>query len=346
MSKNGNRCISSVRRFIAYACGLTLALGTGLAGCHTPGGSSEPQTPQFDPARIGQTKVNPKDGAEMVWVPSGKFIMGGSDSLDDPGRTVSLDGYWIYKTPVTGKQYRQFCTETGHALPVTMSAGMPGAPGSAAPNPDPSQLWPDDHAMTRVNWEDAKAYCDWAGTNLPTEAQWEKAARGTDGRQYPWGNEWDDKKCANAASANGLSGNARSVGTHPEGASPFGILDMTGMVEESCADWYDKDYYKNAPTVTLRVQPLRHPNAASPRAARSLLPIPKNTGCQTARRSLQKDWRQIRWDSAASCDKSSAVGRDGGNNETLSIYCFARYTSHYRLQSATAHSSCPRFNCR
>ncbi len=184
-------------------------------------------------------KINPIDGAEMVWIPAGEFLMGTAEAEVDawlksdaslnqedfademPQRKITLDGYWIYKTPVTVKQYRFFCQKTNR--------DMSKVPGQQ-----------DDHPIANVSWEDAKAYCKWAGAQLPTEAQWEKAARGSDGRRYPWGNEWDKSKCAYYSKY--------PVGSYPQGISPYGVLDMAGNVWQWCADWYKEDYYKTAPS--------------------------------------------------------------------------------------------------
>ena len=104
----------------------------------------------------------------------------------------------------------------------------------------PSWGWKDDHPIVNVNWDDAQAYCAWAGVKLPTEQQWEKAARGTEGRKYPWGNEWDATKCANATNhyTSHTEGTA-PVGSYPQGASPYGVLDMAGNVCQWCEDNYD-----------------------------------------------------------------------------------------------------------
>jgi iron(II)-dependent oxidoreductase len=194
-------------------------------------------------------RINPKDGAVMVYIPEGEFIMGTSDAQIDalllqfpdwatvtyrswldyekPQRRVYLDGYWIYKHEVTVTQYRKFCDETGHQMPEAPLWG-----------------WQDNHPIVYVSWDDAVAYCQWAGVELPTEAQWEKAARGTDGRIYPWGNEWDASKCNNY---NTGPKRTTPVGSYPQGASPYGLMDMAGNVWEWCADWYDEKDYASAP---------------------------------------------------------------------------------------------------
>ncbi len=176
------------------------------------------------------TKTNAKDGAEMVWVPSGEFTMGSIDFDDEqPVHQVNLDGFWMYKEVVTVAQYQQFCTATGREMP-----------------PAPGWGWQDDHPIVNVSWDDANAYAQWAGAALPTEAEWEKAACGTDGRKYPWGNDWDTAKCANHAGLNN-PGKPAPVGSYPAGASPYGCLDMVGNVWQWCADWYDDKYYRNSP---------------------------------------------------------------------------------------------------
>jgi len=197
-------------------------------------------------ATVGAVRINPKDGAEMVFVPAGPFLMGSADAefqavaamrpaewrrevfaTEQPQRSVTLDGYWIYKREVTVAQYRKFCRETGRAMP---DVGNNGA-------------WKDSDAIGNVNWFDADAYAAWAGAALPTEAQWEKAARGTDGRRYPWGDAWDQTKCINPKSLQTLQPG------DPVGASPYGALDMAGNLWEWCRDWYDPAYYATAPAV-------------------------------------------------------------------------------------------------
>lgn len=177
----------------------------------------------------GEISINPKDGAKMVWVPSGNFLMGddtGSE-CEKPQHTVYLGGYWIYKYEVTVAQYRKFCAATGEHMPCAPEWG-----------------WNDDSPIVISSWDEADAYARWADARLPTEAEWEKAARGTDGRRYPWGNDWDKSRCNSWES--GLSRTA-SVGSYPSGASPYGCQDMAGNVWEWCQDWYDSSYYSRTP---------------------------------------------------------------------------------------------------
>ena len=181
-------------------------------------------------AASSREKFNPKDGSELIWVPPGEFMMGSDDGerREKPSHSVVLDGFWIYKLPVTVGQYRLFCAATGRALRHAPPWG-----------------WQEEHPIVNVSWDYASAYAQWASATLPTEAQWEKAARGEDARQFPWGSEWDRAKCANSV---GLRRNSVSfVGTYKDGASPYGVLDMAGNVWEWTADWYEETYYAFAP---------------------------------------------------------------------------------------------------
>jgi formylglycine-generating enzyme required for sulfatase activity len=180
-------------------------------------------------AKKPDVKVNPIDGAEMVNVPAGEFTMGSDDGygFEKPSHKVYLDGYWIYKTAVTVAQYRKFCDATGHALPAAPSWG-----------------WQDNYPIVNVTWNDATDYAKWANATLPTEALWEKAARGSEGRMYPWGNFWDRGKSVNSADTNSYL-EPRAVGSIADGASPCGALDMAGNVWQWCSDWFSRDTYAN-----------------------------------------------------------------------------------------------------
>jgi formylglycine-generating enzyme required for sulfatase activity len=191
--------------------------------------------------------TRPNDGMTMVHVPAGEFLMGSSDAdagaaeNEKPQHTAYLDAYWIDQTEVTNAQYRR-CVEDG-------ACQVPGCW-------DDSDFNAADQPVVCVRWEDARDDCAWAGARLPTEAEWEKAARGTDARIYPWGNRFDgsklnycDRNCAYGwADVDVDDGYAQTapVGSFPAGASPYGALDMAGNAWEWVADWYEADYYAMA----------------------------------------------------------------------------------------------------
>lgn len=213
---------------------------------------------------------------DMVFIPPGEFTMGtpeGSDGFPDehPERRVYLSGYFIDRFEVTNHAYAVFVHATGHRSPENSNQA--------------ATLWADNqpvsgierHPVVNVSWTDADAYCRWVEKRLPTEAEWEKAARGTDGRRYPWGNEWD-LTMANSASywaqrtiefasgaewdafwvkgegarlakEKGIQGEVLTmpVDSFPQAASPYGLLGMAGNAAEWVQDWYDPNYYPNAP---------------------------------------------------------------------------------------------------
>ena len=175
-------------------------------------------------------QISPKDGMELVYVPAGEFQMGSDKSMDGieaPVHPVTLDSYWIDQTDVTNAMYEK-----------CVSAAECKAP-SDTKSATRSAYYGDnqyaDYPVVHVDWNQAAAYCKWAGRDLPTEAQWEKAARGTDGRAYPWGN--DGVNQTNKASYDHNVDTTR-VGSFPAGASPYGALDMAGNVRQWVADWY------------------------------------------------------------------------------------------------------------
>ncbi len=176
--------------------------------------------------------TSPKDGMEMVYVPVGEFLMGSTaddkEAKDNekPQHRVTLDAYWIDKTEVTNDQYGK-----------CVGAGACAAPGGS----DYYNGVKNQRPVVYVRWGDAATYCEWVGRRLPSEAEWEKAARGTDGRMYPWGNALPDGTLAN------MGENTTSVWSYPAGASPYGALDMAGNVWEWVEDWFAADYYADSP---------------------------------------------------------------------------------------------------
>jgi len=192
-----------------------------------------------EPAR----EITGKDDALMVLVPAGEFFMG-SDKIGDerPKHQVSLDAFYIDRYEVTTARYAKFLEATGRKQPLFWNQGRQAAHR--------------DYPVVGVDWDDADAYCRWAGKRLPTEAEWEKAARGTDGRLYPWGNEEPTPRHANFGKADwkGYS-TLMPVGSFEAGKSPYGIYDMAGNVWEWVADWYAPQYYATSPA--------RNPRGAS-----------------------------------------------------------------------------------
>ena len=156
---------------------------------------------------------------EMVQVPAGEFIMG----LGQEQRRVYVDAFEIATYPLTNAQYKAFLDANAeHSAPYDWENQT--FPGGKA-----------DHPVVWISWHDAKACAKWYGMRLPTEEEWEKAARGTDGRTYPWGNEFDPKKCNTREDG---VGETTPVGSYPEGASPYGVMDMTGNVWEWTSSLY------------------------------------------------------------------------------------------------------------
>ena len=178
-----------------------------------------------------------KPPVEFDWVTvrAGVFLMGSDKEKDKfayddelPQHQVNLPVFRIARVPVTNAQYEKFVDATGYATPDHWQHGrIP--PGK------------ENHPVVYVSWHDARAFCQWAGVRLPTEAEWEKAARGTDGRIYPWGNEPPDE---NRCNFNKNVGDTTPVGKYPKGASPYGVLDMAGNVWEWTSSKYQSYPYK------------------------------------------------------------------------------------------------------
>jgi formylglycine-generating enzyme required for sulfatase activity len=281
-----------------------------VAGLPRSGAGNETPAAAAMPAPV--IKTNAQDGAEMVLIPAGEFLMGTSEQecaawlaahpgrdrarliafmatnnsffkgfwagvsndqrrawlnrepmrRDDglrfademPQRQVRLDAYYMYRTEVTVAQYRKFCQATGRA--------MPPDPRRAVPAGNAPWKWEDRQPIVNVTWQDANAYADWAGTALPTEAEWEKAARGGDRRVFPWGDDWPPPNGAGNFADQTFGKQNLCPRFYIEGytdgflsgspagafaANPYGLYDMAGNVMEWCADWYDAGYYGSAP---------------------------------------------------------------------------------------------------
>lgn len=201
----------------------------GSAGRPASGGSGGTSSEGF--ACASETEPG-----EMVDVPAGDFWMGCNEEVDTncdddekPGRTVTLSAFEIDVTEVTQDQYAA-CVAAGDC-------------------PEPACPWDcerTDYPASCLTFAAANAYCAWAGKRLPTEAEWEKAARGEDGLKYPWGN---DEPTCDLANMGGCGDVAAPVGSVPDGASPYGVLDMAGNMVEYVSDWYIATYYATAPAV-------------------------------------------------------------------------------------------------
>jgi formylglycine-generating enzyme required for sulfatase activity len=206
----------------------------------------------------GAVRTNPKDGLAYVWIPPGQFEMGcvpGDDECqidEDPRHTVNLTkGFWMGQTEVTVKAFERFTRKSAVKMPpkplATKFGGLSrGAKGIA----DRFQEGPgkkEDHPVVNVLWSEAQAYCEYAGGRLPTEAEWEYAARaGQDGQKYPWGDEISHEY----ANYGNVSGRDQWAYTAPVASFPandFGLHDMVGNVWEWCSDWLDGNYYRRSP---------------------------------------------------------------------------------------------------
>ena len=257
--------IEQILRFIGQKAILTLMVGLlvlPLTAC------------QSDHAAL-LIWVSPKDRVEMVYVPEGKFLMGSSNSDpwasqdEKPQHSVYLDAFRIDRTEVTNASFAQFIQATGYQTEAQKKGWsnvysfyswhmIRGADWNHPEGPESNLQSRQNYPVIQVSWDDAAAYCQWAGKRLPTEAEWEKAARGTDGRIYPWGNQLPAANLINFADVNtGYSWYAKGindgyeftapVGSYPDGVSPYGAMDMAGNVWEWVADWYNSSYYQNSP---------------------------------------------------------------------------------------------------
>ncbi|MFO0707945.1 MAG: formylglycine-generating enzyme family protein [Nitrospira sp.] len=195
-----------------------------------------------------EKEIKGKDGVPMVLVPEGAFPMGVPQGDRDGGRDeyprhdVFVDNFYIDKYEMTNGRYLEFVKATGHRIPQN-------------PKNPTRNLWQGDtiteslaeRPVVNVDWNDAAAYCKWAGKRLPTEAEWEKAAKGTADRRFPWGNVEPTNKHLNFNQQWIGEKTLMPVGSYEAGKSPFGVYDMAGNVWEWVNDWYDPRYYEKSP---------------------------------------------------------------------------------------------------
>jgi len=198
------------------------------------------------------TRISKLDGMVQLFVPAGVFQMGTGSVIknsDSPQHRVYLNAYWIDRVEVSNAMYLK-CIKAG------------GCGELVSDNTEYKNWIYRDHPLVYADWFQATQYCQWTGRRLPTEAEWEKAARGTDGRDYPWGAEHPNPYLANFSGS--MINEAVSVYRYPLGASPYGALNMSGNVREWVNDWFDPMYYRNSPAKNPQ-----GPHQGSERALRS-----------------------------------------------------------------------------
>src|SRR5258706_5815512 len=227
--------------FILSACGASptpvaiVVTATSLPPTEAPVATS---TAVFAPVSLAGPQSGEKmkwiDGSILIYVPPAEFTMG-NGGFDASEHNVTLEGYWIQQTKVTNRMFAQ-CVAVGSCTTPTQELG-----GPVYSNPNYA-----NHPVIGVTWDQAQAYCTWAQGSLPTEAQWEKAARGINGNIYPWGN---DQPACDIANFGFCSGSTSEVDAFVSGASPYGLYDMAGNVFELVGDWDGETYYKDCPSM-------------------------------------------------------------------------------------------------
>jgi serine/threonine-protein kinase len=221
----------------AITVGWGAVIQPGLRGYGPLALGLEPTQTPHPTLSSGSTRVSESDGMTMVFVPAEDFEMGwrAGPRNERPRHTVYMDAFWIDHTEVTNGQYARCVRDGGCTAPARSgSRTRPAYFGHPAY---------DDYPVIYVDWQQAKAYCEWAGRRLPTEAEWEKAARGVDGQAYPWGDRAPHPDLLNY---DGQVGDTTAVGSYPSGASPYGALDMLGNVTEWVSDCFDYNAYRRS----------------------------------------------------------------------------------------------------
>jgi formylglycine-generating enzyme required for sulfatase activity len=269
---NGPGAFERSRSRLALA---SLALAIGATACSSSGGSpaisaapnaastaTSVATSAAAPT-AGQVRTDSK-GVEQVWVPAGSFLMGTDDATlqklaaqdppsfvlagmdtEKPQHRVALSkGYWMDRYEVTNESFAAFVADGGYTKESLWSVdGLAWLKGQNPPGTTDTSLGDLAKDPVRcVTWYEAEAYAKWRGGHLPSEAEWEYAARGPDSRMYPWGNDWDAARCNVLASTG-----PKPVGSYPNGTSWVGAHDMAGNAMEWVQDWMGEDYYKTSP---------------------------------------------------------------------------------------------------
>lgn len=245
---------------LAILCLMALACaGIIVAGLFEQG----PLAGFLSPQNQVEERTWEKDGMLQVLVPAGSFEMGSMDGEKDeqPPHMVTLDAFWMDKTEITNAMFSKFTRETGYRTDAEKEGSgwtwtgsvweqISGADWAHPLGPSSHIAGKDRWPVVLVSWNDASEYCAWAGKRLPSEAEWEKAARGTDGRIYPWGNRAPACNLTNYNKGNDAFcvKDSNAVGSYPDGASPYGVMDMAGNVWEWVNDWYGEEYYASSPS--------------------------------------------------------------------------------------------------
>lgn len=208
---------------------------SGTPGDHKPGERSK------SPSNGGITEIMGKDGAPMILVPAGEFVMGSDKGDEDeaPAHRVYLNAFYIDKFEVTNGRFAKY-------VEVIQSEPPWGFTDKETP------VIHAERPVRWVNWMDAMGYCLWLGKRLPTEAEWEKAARGTDERTYPWGNDPPTPVHAVYGLKEGGAETVSIIGNHNMGQSPYGVQDLAGNLYEWVIDWYADNFYTNSPAINPR----------------------------------------------------------------------------------------------
>lgn len=259
-SDRGDHATRAVQTMLAK---LTMQVSSTQEGnTKPPSFSSIPPTASTKTAvpqpSAGEMSVNPADGAEIVYIPAGEFLMGSDPDNDPhfwgpeyPSHIVYVDGFWLYRTEVTNDMYKACVRAESCTTPYTTGTYVAQSYYTSSSF--------SDYPVVNVTWHQANDYCEWAGGRLPLEAEWEKAARGEDARLFPWGNQTPSGSFVNLCDRNCPYEEERltnmndgypttaPVGSFPAGASPYELLDMSGNVWEWVADWYQVDYYQRSP---------------------------------------------------------------------------------------------------